>query len=130
MAMPVQKYLPGMLALLALFVHFSPQLSQTQQSLGSTALWAVALLINFNLSPSDFGEKPPRIIWDERDSGEQFSIVMFHLLLLTISFFIAYQIASDANAPDGAKWMNILAAAVAASGIWLIWSNWKKRNDR
>ena len=130
MTVPFNRYLPGALALLAILVQFGPELSDTQRSLGSSSLWLAAMLFNFTVSSPDLDEKPPRIIWDERDGGEQFSIIMFHLLLLCISFFIAYRIALDANAPDGAKWMNILAALVAASGIWLMWSNWKKRNDR
>jgi hypothetical protein len=130
MALRFNKHLPAMLALLAIIVQFAPELSETQRSLGSSGLWLAAIILNFIVAPPDLGEKPPRIIWDERDSGEQFSIAMFHILLLCISFFIAYRIALDANAPDGVKWMNILAVLVAASGIWLVVANWKKRNDR
>ncbi len=130
MAIPFRKNLPALLLLLAILTQFTPQLSDFQRSLASSGLYFAAVQIYLVISPPDLGEKPPRIIWDERDSGEQFSIVMFHLLLLSISFFIAYQIASNANAPDGSKWMNILAAMVIVSGLWFVWSNWKNRNAR
>jgi hypothetical protein len=128
--MTVRKNVPVVLALVALVVQFSPQLSDAQRSIGSSGLWLAAVIFNILVSPDNLEDSPPRIIWDERDSGEQFTIVMFHLLLLTISFFIAYQIAADANDDGGASWMNVLASLVAASGIWLVWTNWNKRNVR
>lgn len=125
-----RKNVPLVLALMAILVQFSPQLSDLQRSMASSGLWLAAVIFSHLISPHDLGERSPRIIWDERDSGEQFTIVMFHLLLLAVSFFIAYQIAADANNDGDATWMNVLATIVAASGIWLVWTNWKKRNVR
>ena len=130
LATTARKNLPLVLALMAILAQFSPQLSEAQRSLGSSVLWLAAMIFSHLVSPHDLEDSPPRIIWDERDSGEQFTIVMFHLMLLTVSFFIAYQIAANANNDGGARWMNVLATMVAASGIWLVWTNWKKRNVR
>ena len=130
MALSINKSIPALLMMIAIMMQFSPQLFDAQRSIGSSVFWCVAIILNFMISPPNLGERPPRVIWSERDGGEQFSIVMFHLLLLGASFFIAYQIALEANSLEGAKWMNILAAIVAASGIWLVWKNWKNRNAR
>lgn len=131
MAVPFRQQLPVVLAVLAMAVHFAPELTVEQRSFGSSALWLAAMLWNFAFSPKvEPVEQPPRIIWDERDDGEKFSLVMFHLVIGTVASILAYQILQQAVSPEGQIWMVMPAILIMASTCWLIWSNWKNRNAR
>jgi hypothetical protein len=131
--MAISKYqqFPALLYLFAGAIMFFPELSSEQRSIGTTGLWLTATLLSFLFSPKQEPKsKLPRIIWSERDEGEKFSIIMFHLLLATFGMFIAYLVALEAIAVDGALWLIIPAALIAASTVWMIWTNWSNRNAR
>jgi hypothetical protein len=117
--------------LMAVAIQFAPELSAQNRSLGTSALWIAAMFWNYATAPKiDLGERPPQIIWDERDEGEKFTIVMFHLVLLGVAMLIAYAMVDVANSPEGHWWMNFPAAMVVGSSLWLIWNNWNDRNAR
>lgn len=131
MAIPLRQQFSAVLALMAVAVFFAPELSAEQRSLGTSAFWLAAIVADLLFSPKTApNQQPPRIIWDERDEGEKFTIVMFHLLLASIGLFMAFQIARGALETDGVIWLIIPAAFIAASTVWLIWTTWKNRNAR
>jgi hypothetical protein len=131
MAVSSRQQFPAILMMIAGMIHFAPALTPELRSLGTTGFWIAAMIWNFAFSPTPQAvDQPPRIIWDERDEGEKFSIVMFHLLICTVALFMAYQIILSAYAPDGSRWIIGAAMAIVASTSWLIWSNWKNRNAR
>ena len=131
MAIPLRQQFSAVLILMAVAVHFAPELSSEQRSLGTSGLWLAAILWDAVFSPKTAPvQQPPRIIWDDRDEGEKFTIVMFHLLLSSFGLFMAYQIALGALETDGVFWLIIPAALIAASTVWLVWTNWKNRNAR
>ena len=131
MVIPLRQQFSAILALMAVAVFFAPELSAEQRSLGTSALWLAAIVSDLLFSPKIApAQQLPRIIWDDRDEGEKFTIVMFHLLLASFGLFMSYQIALGALEADGVIWLVIPAAFIAASTVWLIWTNWKKRNAR
>ncbi len=131
MAIPLRQQFSVVLLLMAVAVHFAPELSAEQRSLGTSALWLAAILWDAVFSPKTAPiQQPPRIIWDDRDEGEKFTIVMFHLLLSSFGLFMAYQTMLGATSADGVSWLIIPAALIAVSTVWLVWTNWKNRNAR
>jgi hypothetical protein len=131
MAIPFRSYVSKILLLFALVIYLAPELSEQVRSLGASFFTIAAAIWNWIFGPKpDPADRMPRIIWDERDGGEKFSIIMFHLMLLIGGLTLAFAIARTANSPDGIWWMVFPAAVIAASTTWLIWSNWKNRNAR
>lgn len=131
MAPALRQAFPVILATLAGAVYFSPELNDEIRSIGTSGLWMAAMIWSYAFEPK---LEPvihlPRIIWEDRDGGEKFSIVMFHLLIAAGATFFASQMVQMALAGDGNAWMAIPAAAIVVSTGWLIWSNWKNRNAR
>jgi hypothetical protein len=131
MAIPLRQQFSAVLLMMAVAVHFAPELSAELRSIATSGLWLAAILWDSVFAPKvELADSLPRIIWDDRDEGEKFSIVMFHLLLAGFGLFMANQVAVKAIGDDGVLWLIIPAALIAGSTVWFVWTNWSNRNVR
>jgi len=126
MSLPLRTAVATFLAVLAAAVWFLPTVDGELKSLFGLCLMLISAIVHPQTDRSDDDEKPPQIIWKERDAGEKFSIIMFHALILTGLAFLAIQLAEKVDGLLG----NLLAASLLCAGVWLTVRNWKNRNAR
>lgn len=112
------------LALLALVDRSSPDFAG---GLAATAcFWA-----SIGLSLPDrraLAERGPSIPWGQRDAGEKFSIIMFHVIIGTGGLFAAWLLAGFGEDSPAPLWRIALAAALVTIMAWKFWRNWTMRN--
>ena len=125
MSLPIRSAIGILLATLSATLLFAPEVGPWERSTIGTALMAVSLLIFPQATPQVSDDRPP-ILWRDRDPGQQFSIIMFHVVMLGFVGFMAFQIA---NVFEGLLGI-VLAAAILCAGVWLTVRNWKNRNAR
>ena len=110
-------------------IYFAPGIPGDVRQVSAMTVMMFAMLINRQGQPA-FGPRPLQRIWDERDSGEKFSIVMFHVLIGSFIGFLVWQQVQMALGPNGAWWQFVLAGMVTVASIWAVWRNWSNRNAR
>lgn len=114
------------LAVFAAAIWFLPSIDDEVKALLGLCVMVVSAIVHPQTSESENQGQLPRIIWAERDTGEKFSIIMFHAVILVALAFLAMQLAQLVDGILG----NILAASVMCAGVWLTVRNWKNRNAR
>ena len=110
-------------------IYSAPGIPDNMRQFTAMTVLMLFVLIS-RRSGSTIGPRPPQLIWDERDSGEKFSIVMFHLLIGCFIGFLVWQQTQLALGPNGAWWQLVLAGLVVVATIWTVWRNWSNRNAR
>jgi putative copper export protein len=93
---------------------------------------AVACLaLSVGVQPRDervLAERGPSIPWDRRDSGEKFSIIMFHIVIAVGVLFTAGLLAGVGGDAPAPLWRTALGMGLVTMVAWQFWRNWTKRN--
>ena len=126
---PVRHLIAVLGVMLIGAIYYVPGIPDNMRQLTAMTVLLLSVLIN-RRSGTAIGPRPPQRIWDERDSGEKFSIVMFHLLVGSFIGFLVWQQVQMALGPNGAWWQFVLAGMVTVASIWAVWRNWSNRNAR
>ena len=113
-----------MLALGSAAVWFATPMDESVKSLLATALMVLSALLQPRSAEGDGATRPSPILWRDRDFGQQFTIIMFHGVVLTVLAGVAYLLATSIEGLAG----NVLAAALLCAGVWVTVRNWKNRN--
>ena len=113
------------------YFHYSavwiiPTIDDFARTTFGTGLMLLSAIAYPNNRSTEEADTVPRITWNERDVGERFSMVMFHLVILLGIAFFAWTLATSVEGWVG----DVLAAALICAGIWLAVKNWKRRNAR
>lgn len=103
---------------------FGPFLSDDERSLVGCAFLIGGLLFSERPRHDDDSERPSPITWAERDGGQRFSIIMFHIVILTFAAAISWTMTTGFDAWYGP----VLGALTLTTTIWLTFRNWKNRN--
>ena len=129
MTIPLRHLTAVVGAILVGAIYFVPGIPDNARQLTAMSVLMVSVIINRRNEPA-FGPRPPQGIWDERDSGEKFSIIMFHVLIGSFIAFLVWQQIQMALGANGAWWQFALAAMVTVASVWALWRNWSNRNAR
>ncbi len=126
-----RKYIPGLMLVVAAAFQVVSELTEQQQDIGTAGFWILAAIANWYFSPVQKpADRLPRIIWDERDAGERFSIVMFHALIALGGGYVSYTTLQSGLSPGGNLLLVFPAIGIALATCWFIWTNWSNRNAR
>ena len=129
MTMPIRHLTAVVSVILMGAVYFAPGIPDNMRQITAMSLLLLSVLITRHREPAT-EPKPQRRIWDERDSGERFSMIMVHVLIGSFIAFLVWQQVQMALGPNGAWWQFVLAALVTVASIWALWRNWSSRNAR
>jgi hypothetical protein len=129
MGLPLRQAAGVLYATLLVGIYFVPGIPDNFRQPTAMTVLLLYVLINRRSKPA-WAANPPRRIWVERDMGEKFSIVMFHVLVGTFIAFLVWQQLQMAMGPNGEWWQFVLAGLVTAASIWAVWRNWSSRNAR
>lgn len=117
----------GMTALvLSAVVWFGPFLNEEQRPLVGYSLLMISILLDGSDRRESSGEYPAQIAWQDRDVGQKFSIIMFHLLIMALASVMAWGMATRIDAWYGP----VLGALGMTAALGISWRNWKNRNAR
>ena len=123
-SLPLRTAIASLFAVASAGVWFAASMEESSKSLLGTALMAISALIQPRAVMDKREAKPAPILWRDRDIGQQFSIIVFHGVVLTVIAGLAYLLATRLEGFVG----NVLAAAILCTGVWMTVRNWKKRN--
>jgi magnesium-transporting ATPase (P-type) len=127
--MPIRQLTAAVAVMLMGAVYFAPGIPDNMRQITALSLLLLSVLITRHREPATEPNSPRRI-WDERDSGERFSMIMVHVLIGSSITFLVWQQVQMATGPNGAWWQFVLAGLVTVSSIWAVWQNWSSRNAR
>ena len=123
-ALPLRTAAASMLAFASAAVWFATPMDEAAKSLLATALMVLSALLQPRNAEGDGQPQPAPILWRDRDVGQQFTIIVFHCVILSLLAGIAYMLATRIEGMAG----NLLAAALLCAGVWMTVRNWKNRN--
>ena len=123
-ALPLRTAAASIFAVASAAVWFATPMDDSAKSLLATALMVLSALLQPRNVEGEKSTQPPPILWRDRDIGQQFTIIMFHGVVLTVLAGIAYLLASSIEGFAG----NLVAAALLCLGVWMTVRNWKNRN--
>ena len=123
-SLPLRTAAALLLALASAGVWFATAFDEEIQSLLATALMALSAFMQPRNVERKRPTQPAPVLWRDRDLGQQFTIIMFHGVVLTLLAGVAYLLATRIEGFAG----NLLAAALLCAGVWMTVRNWKNRN--
>ncbi|WP_143738122.1 hypothetical protein [Erythrobacter donghaensis] len=106
-------------------------IDKNSQNLAGLFAAVACLALSIGVQPRDeraLAERGPPILWDRRDAGEKFSIIMFHLVIAVGVLFTAGLLAGVGGEAPVPLWRVALAAGLVTMVAWKFWRNWTMRN--
>lgn len=105
---------------------FGPFLAEESRDFAGMGCLLLGALLGSERTGDRAESQPLRVIWEERDPGQKFTLIMFHIVLLSVIAAFAWNLTTKIDAWYGAA----LGAFVLTAALALTWRNWKKRNAR